>query len=158
MQKWSKNSLEMTYGIWCLEVQERAGESYPHSKALRGDLDNEAWRGNRSITLTFFEVQVDMREMPLGSSEPSLHTGTCASLVLLNPSKRSVILSLHNIPVLGPTQRKCEVWFKLLLCCTNFPIYPAICFYLAVGDAAKFLYFMEKGTLYDCTYRLQRKV
>lgn len=111
-----------------------------------------------SITLTFFEVQVGIREMPLGSSEPSLHTGTCASLVLLNPSKRSVILSLHNIPVLGPTQRKCEVWFKLLLCCTNFPIYPAICFYLAVGDAAKFLYFMEKGTLYDCTYRLQRKV
>lgn len=110
------------------------------------------------ITLTFFEVQVDMREMPLGSSEPSLHTGTCASLVLLNPSKRSVVLSLHNIPVLGPTQRKCEVWFKLLLCCTNFPIYPAVCFYLAVGDAAKFLYFMEKGTLYDCTYRLQRKV
>lgn len=61
------------------------------------------------ITLTFFEVQVGIREMPLGSSEPSLHTGTCASLVLLNPSKRSVILSLHNIPVLGPTQRKCEV-------------------------------------------------
>lgn len=143
--------------------QERAGESYQHSWHLKLCMETwitKAWRRKCDYypwPLRCRCFKVGIREMPLGSSKPSLCTGICASLVLLNPSER-IVLSLQKIPVLGPTQRKCEVWFKLLFRCTHFPISQAICFYLAVGDAAKFLHFREKGTLHDCMYHLHGKV